>query len=62
VQRAQAAREKGIEPLAGERLGIVSGASRLAPEYWERQKRLEEEVDLARRRLDEALERWNALR
>jgi len=37
-------------------------ASRLAPEYWERQKRLEEDVALAHERLDKALARWNELR
>lgn len=60
--RAEAERELGIEPAAGERLGIVGGGSRLAPEYWERQKRLEEDVALAHARLDKALARWNELR
>ena len=60
--RAEAERELGIEPAPGERLGIVGGGSRLAPEYWERQKRLEEDVALAHERLDKALARWNELR
>jgi hypothetical protein len=62
LEQAQAAREAGVEPQPGERIGIVGGGSRLSDEYWKRQKRLEEAVDLARKRLDEAIARWNALR
>ena len=36
-------RERGIEPLPGERLGIAGGGSRLAPAYFERQARLEDD-------------------
>jgi len=32
----------------------VGGASRLTDAYWERQKKLEEAVEAARKRLDEA--------
>lgn len=59
VQKAEAAREAGIEPQPGECIGTVSGGSRLSDEYWERQK---EEVELARRRLEQAIARWNAVR
>jgi len=62
LQWAEAAREAGVEPQPGERIGTVGGRSRLTDEYWERQKRLEEEVHLARKRLDEAIARWNSLR
>ena len=62
LQQAQAARELGVEPLEGERLGTVSGQSRLSEQYWERQKRLEEEVELAHKRLEQAQARWNSLR
>ena len=62
LQRAEAAREEGIEPLPGERLGTEGGRSRLAPAYWERQEALEKNVNQARQRLDAALARWNALR
>jgi len=62
LQEAEAAREKGVEPLPGERLGTAGDYSRLAPVYWERQERLEKDVESARARLDEALARWNALR
>ena len=66
LQRADEARQSGVEPLPGERLGTVSPSgerrSRLSDEYWERQRRLERELEQARARLDEALARWNALR
>jgi len=57
-----AAGQETDRQAALERLGIVGGGSRLAPEYWERQKRLEEDVALAHERLDKALARWNELR
>jgi hypothetical protein len=63
---AEARREQGVEPLPGERLGIVgsTGAqgSRLDPEYYERQQSLENDVERARARLDEAYRRWNDVR
>ena len=66
LQRADEARQSGVEPLPGERLGTVSPSgerrSRLGDEYWERQRRLEKDLEQARTRLDEALARWNALR
>ena len=40
----------------------VGGGSRLSDEYWERQKGLEADVERARKRLDEAIARWNAVR
>jgi hypothetical protein len=45
-----------LSPPAGER------RSRLGDEYWERQERLAKDVELARKRHDEAPARWNALR
>lgn len=62
LEQAQAARELGVEPRPGERIGTVSGHSRLTDEYWERQKRLEEEVEVARKRLEQAIARWNSVR
>lgn len=66
LQRADEARQGGVEPLPGERLGSASPAgeqrSRLSDEYWERQRRLEKDFEQARRRLDEATARWNDLR
>jgi hypothetical protein len=62
LEQDEAARKLGIEPRPGERLAVVGGRSRLTPEYWERQKRLEEEVELAPQRRDRALARWHELR
>lgn len=61
-QRTQAAHERGVEPQPGERVGTAGGRSRLSDEYWERQKRLDEDVALARQRLEQAIARWNSLR
>jgi hypothetical protein len=57
LRAAEARREQGVEPLEGERSG-----RRFRPEYWQRQQALEREVADARARLDEALDRRNALR
>jgi len=66
LRAAEAKRDAGIEPLPGERLGnVVQGgaqASRLSPEYFERQKALEDDVERARARLDEAYRHWNEVR
>jgi hypothetical protein len=60
--QAEEAREKGIEPLAGERVGIAGGGSRLSEAYWSRQEQLDKAVLGARKRLDESLARWRDLR
>lgn len=62
VRVAEERRERGIEPLPGERLGMQGGGSRLAPQYFERQAGLEQEVSAARARLDRAHARRNELR
>lgn len=58
LKNATVAREAGEEPLEGERIGIVSPAgarrTRLTEAYFERQRKLEEAVDLARRELAQA--------
>lgn len=54
LQQAQAARDKGKEPLPGERLGIVGGGTRLTEAYHARQKTLDEAVQAARKRVEEA--------
>ncbi|MBI4194047.1 MAG: DUF4124 domain-containing protein [Betaproteobacteria bacterium] len=56
LQRAEAAREAGKEPLPGERLGTAGGTSRLTEPYFERQKKLEQAVEAARKRLEKAEE------
>ena len=53
LRAAEAAREAGKEPLAGERQGIVGGGSRLTDAYHERQKNLEAAVQAAKKRLSD---------
>jgi hypothetical protein len=62
LEQAETAREKGVEPLAGERLGTAGGRSRLGDDYWRRQQQLDEGVRQARQRLDDALTRWRDVR
>ncbi len=54
LRNAEAARAAGKEPLEGERIGTAGGASRLGENYYERQRKLEEAVEKARRELDAA--------
>jgi hypothetical protein len=54
LRDAEAAREAGKEPLGTERQGTVSGNQRFTEAYWERQKKLEDAVELARRNLEQA--------
>lgn len=54
LQQAEAARESGKEPLPGERIGTAGGASRLTDAYHARQESLEQAVQAARKRLDQA--------
>lgn len=53
LQKAEAARDAGKEPLPGERLGTAGGGSRLTDAYFERQKSLEVGVDAARKRVSD---------
>jgi hypothetical protein len=62
LKDAEARRDQGIEPQEGERLGTASGGTRPAPQYLGRQQLLEHEVELARRRYEAALKRWNDLK
>jgi hypothetical protein len=63
LQEAQMAQDQGIEPREGERLGTGRrGRSRLTDEYWQRQERLAQDVEAARKQLDEALARWRDVR
>ena len=57
LREAEVKRDQGEEPVEGERQGRI-----LRAEYWQRQKALENNVDAARRQLDQAIERRNALR
>ncbi len=54
LRNAEAARAAGKEPLASERIGTAGGASRITDAYYERQKRLDADVERARRELAEA--------
>jgi hypothetical protein len=54
LRNAEAARAAGKEPLPGERTGTAGGASRLTEEYYDRQRKLDEAVDKARRDLEQA--------
>ena len=53
LKQAEATRESGKEPLAGERQGTAGGTSRLTEAYFVRQKTLEAAVEAARQRLKE---------
>ncbi|MCL4802156.1 MAG: DUF4124 domain-containing protein [Burkholderiales bacterium] len=54
LQKAKEALERGREPLPGERLGTVSGKSRLTDDYFARQRANEAAVAEAQARLDKA--------
>jgi hypothetical protein len=61
----EAQREQAREPLPGERLGIVAGKShrsRLTEKYFERQAMLDQELERARERCEQATKRWNDLK
>jgi hypothetical protein len=62
LQQTEARRDQGGTPQAGERSGTAGGSSRLNKVYFARQARLEQEVELARQRYEEALKRWNDLK
>lgn len=62
LEDAKQRRERDAEAVPGERAGTAKGASRLLPEYFERQRALERDVAVAQWRYDQALERWNAVR
>jgi hypothetical protein len=54
LEQAEAAREAGREPLPSERQGTKGGGSRLTDAYQERQKSLDDAVEAARRRANDA--------
>lgn len=62
LRDAEARRDQGIEPQPGERQGTASGGTRPTEQYAGRQAMLEQEVEMARRRYDAALKRWNDLK
>lgn len=62
LRKAEIDREAGVEPLPGERLGIVGRGTRLSEAYWRRQQILEERVDTASQLLKKARQGYNQAR
>ena len=62
LKDAEARRDQGLEPQAGDRQGTASGGTRPTEQYFGRQQLLEQEAEMARRRYDAALRRWNDLK
>jgi hypothetical protein len=62
LKEAEARRDEGREAQAGDRQGTASGGTRPTEQYLGRQQLLEHEVEIARRRYDAALKRWNDLK
>jgi hypothetical protein len=62
LKDAEARRDQGVEPQEGERIGTSAGGTRPTPQYLGRQQFLEHEVEMARRRYEAALKRWNDLK
>lgn len=62
LKDAEARRDQGVEPQPGEVQGTSSGGTRPSEQYRGRQVQLEQEADLARKRYDAALKRWNDLK
>lgn len=63
LDAARAALEAGREPQAGEMIGsAITGSARHTEAYVQRIKSLEDAVEQAKKRLDQALDRRNALR
>jgi hypothetical protein len=62
LREAEDRQKLAVEPLPGERAANVDGRSRLGPEYFERQRAREAEVEAARKRLEEAYRARNQLR
>ncbi len=62
LKEAEARRDQGVESQAGERQGTSAGGTRPTEQYVGRQQLLEQELEMARRRYDTALKRWNDLK
>jgi hypothetical protein len=61
-QRALARRDQGIESQPGERSASAAGGSRPNENYFARQAIVEQDVEMARKRYDTAMKRWNDLK
>ena len=62
LKAAESRRDQGVESQPGERAGSAAGGSRPTESYFARQAALEQEVELARRRYEAAMKRWNDLK
>ena len=62
LRQAIARRDQGVESLPGERTGSAAGGSRPNENYFARQAILEQDVELARKRYEAAMKRWNDLK
>jgi hypothetical protein len=62
LQQTLARRDQSVESQPGERSGSAAGGSRPNENYFARQAILEQEVELARKRYEAALKRWNDLK
>ncbi len=62
LQQAEERRNEGIAAQEGDRQGTASGGTRPTQQYLGRQQLLEHELEMARRRYDAALRRWNDLK
>jgi len=58
LENAEQALQEGLTPLAGERLGVVDGHTRLSNAYWARVRDLRLSVEASRDRLDRATNAW----
>ena len=61
LRDAERRRDEGLESQPGERIG-AAGGSRPTQNYFVRQAILGQEVELARRRYEDAMKRWNDLK
>ena len=62
LQDAERRRDAGLTPESGERQATAAGGTRPTEQYLGRQLLLEQEVELARRRYEATMERWNDLK
>lgn len=62
LQDAERRRDAGLTPESGERQATAAGGTRPTEQYLGRQLLLEQEVELARRRYEAAMRRWNDLK
>ena len=62
LKEAEARREEGAAVQEGDVQGTAGGGTRLTEQYFRRQEQLERELEMARRRYEAALKRWNDLK